>query len=283
MRILEAARRVKSETLRGATWSTHVLAKAVIEDSDEGLITCREAERIANIIRSSNRTMAPLWNLASLIVEACKTGTPPGDTARRMLWYMEDARQRIYHKAMDIVTDGSVLLTLSYSSNVELVLTASNPKMVYVAESLPGGEGVELARHLRTAGKPVALIPDSAIASSVRESDMVLLGADAVTLDPCLYNKLGSLAAAISAKWSGKPVVAVFESYKIHPEARCGEHYIESRSYRVEGWGDVIYKVFDLVHGSLVDAMLTEYGASNFEAGELKSIYARFKEAILQA
>ncbi len=153
--------------------------------------------------------------------------------------------------------------------------------MVFVAESLPGGEGVELARQLRRAGRSVSLVPDSGLAWAIRESDAVLVGADAVTLDPCLFNKVGSLYAALAASRFGKPFIPVFESYKIHPVVKCSIIEVEVRVYRVDGWGDIVYRVFDRVEGDLVSAALTEYGLVDFEPNHLRDVVDRFLSIVI--
>lgn len=279
--LLAAVEEVKRERVRGASWSMARLARAIIEEDDSGHISCNDAHKIMEIIVSANRTMAPLHNLATLLGEGCMRGERMGDVARRVLWYMDEARKKLYSNWGHVVPDRSRVLTLSYSSAVELVLAPSRPSMVYVAESLPGGEGVDLARSLRRMGKPVSLIPDTGIPQAVRDSDVVLVGADAVTLDPCLVNKIGSLSAVLAASRFGKPLVAVFESYKIHPRIGCGEVEVEARLYRVDGWGDVVYRAFDIVDGDLVAGAVTEYGFTEFSRPGLEGLVYKFYESIL--
>ncbi len=281
MHILTAVEEVRRERVRGASWSMARLARAVIEDDDSSAISCNDVDKVSAAIVSANRTMAPLYNLASLLEEGCRSGRSMGDTARRILWYIDEARRKLYSVGEYTVPEGARIMTLSYSSAVETVLIASKPSMVYVAESLPGGEGVELARALRRSGKPVSLIPDSMVPHIVEASDIVMVGADAVTLDPCLFNKTGSLAAALAASRFNKPFIPVFESFKVHPSVKCPAIEVEVRLYRVKGWGDVSYRLFDRIEGDLVSGAITEHGVSKFSPGELKEALYKFYELIL--
>jgi len=281
MKLLEASETVRRERIKGATWSLSILAKAIIEDYEDEKITCDMIDRVTAIIRSSNRTMAPLWNLATLLEEGCRNGRGMDEVARNLLWYINDARQRMYHGSLPIQEKDAIITTISYSSAVELILSSMNPRIIYTLESTPGGEGVELAKHLRRRGVNVALVPDTMMASVVERSSIILMGADAVTLDPCLYNKIGSLTLAITAKYYNKPVVAVFESYKINPALNCGKLEVETRLYRVEGWGDILYNLFDAIDGSLVSAAFTEYGLMEFNGDKLNTIYNKFKDMVL--
>ncbi len=279
--ILAAVEEVRRERVRGASWSMSRLARAVIEDHDSGSISCGDIDRVASSIVSANRTMAPLYNLANLLHEGCKSGKGMGDIARRVLWYIDEARKMLYTVGEHAVPEGASVATLSYSIAVETVLMASKPSMVYVAESLPGGEGIEFARSLRRSGKPVSLVPDSMIPRIVESSDIVMVGADAVTFDPCLFNKVGSLAAALAASRFSKPFIPVFESFKIHPSLGCSSVEVEVRYYRVEGWGDVPYNLFDRVEGDLVSGAVTEHGVTRFTPEDLKRPLYKFYELIL--
>jgi translation initiation factor 2B subunit (eIF-2B alpha/beta/delta family) len=87
---------------------------------------------------------------------------------------------------------------------------------VIVCESRPLCEGVAMARRLAAAGIDVTLITDAQAGVFVEQSDVVLLGADAVTPDG-IVNKVGSRLLALAARAAGVPVVAVTECLKVSP------------------------------------------------------------------
>ena len=101
-------------------------------------------------------------------------------------------------------------LALSASEIVQraLLLARATVRHVVVAESRPGCEGVITARRLATAGVPVTLVVDALAPALVAEVDAVVVGADAVTPDT-LWHKCGTLALALAARESGRPLWVV--------------------------------------------------------------------------
>ncbi len=109
--------------------------------------------------------------------------------------------------------DADVVTTISLSSAVRGCLERWRPSKIYLLESRPG---VELSEAVRTYSEvaPVVVLPDAAMSQAVRESSAVVIGADMVT-PTHLYNKIGSLPLSLTAVQFGRPVVAVFECFKI--------------------------------------------------------------------
>ncbi|HTT72592.1 MAG TPA: hypothetical protein VMG99_00360 [Thermoplasmata archaeon] len=101
-------------------------------------------------------------------------------------------------------------LTLSHSATVERIFAGAprdvRPREVVVLRSLPGGEGAELARALRTAGLRVRLVPDRAGPMEAARAEAVLLGADTVAADGTLTHKVGTRRVARAAWAAGVPV-----------------------------------------------------------------------------
>jgi len=63
----------------------------------------------------------------------------------------------------------------------------------------------------------VRLITDAQIGLALREADALLVGADAITDDNCLINKVGTEAAVLMARELGVPAYAVCQTHKIVP------------------------------------------------------------------
>ena len=79
---------------------------------------------------------------------------------------------------------------------------------VYADETRPRLQGARLtAWELTEAGIPVTLIPDSAAATLIREGkiDLIVLGADRITANGDVANKLGTFPLSIVAKEYGVP------------------------------------------------------------------------------
>ncbi|GAB6148827.1 eIF2B alpha/beta/delta subunit family protein [Stetteria hydrogenophila] len=284
-RLRGALARVAGETVRGASWSARVAAEALLADVEGGGRPCRDPEAVASAVEAANPSMASLYNLALLIREACASG---GDEALaravgRLLEYMEWARGRLRAAAAGAIPEGATVAAFSYSSSVEDAILEARGRVVGVVvfESRPGGEGVHLARRLRRAGIPVELAPDALMLDRLSGVDVAMVGADTVTRDGCLVNKAGTRLLALAAREAGIPLVAVFESYKIHPHARCGGVRIARRTYEIEGWGPVELPVFDETPPSLLGKAATEWGLHPWSPGLPGELHSRMVEWIL--
>ena len=111
------------------------------------------------------------------------------------------------------------LFTLSYSQAVRDAIVAwhTSEGEVVVAESGPRNEGLRLAEHLSRHGVRVRAVPDSEIASVVREVDAVLVGCDAITDTDELLNKVGTRQAVVVANAADVLAYAVAQTFKITP------------------------------------------------------------------
>lgn len=283
---LEAVREIREERVRGAAWSARRAAEALILLAEHGDPGPRGVEQAASLIIKANPGMASLYNVASLALEAYGEKGLEGleDVARRFIEYQSDASRRIAAEAQRILPRGIVVATISFSSNVYTVLSEAGRKLgkTVVLESRPGGEGVLLARELARRGIEVSLVPDAAMHLFLRDVDLIMVGADTVTWDACLYNKVGTRLLAEAGKRREIPVVGVFEAYKIHPVKKCGEVEPVVREYVVEDYGAVDVPLFDDTPPSLIDASVTENGINEYTASSIKRLYRAFRSSLLE-
>lgn len=270
--LLDAVEEIRRERMRGASWALYRAVQGIVEAVEAGL-DCAHADEAARLIEEANKTMAPLANLAYIVRESCRRGLPgaPSRQARSLLDYSRRALERIRAHATSLTPDPAA--TFSYSSSVEAVLAAVKPLRVVVFESRPGGEGAILAANLRVAGLEAVLLPDTMMPHGLDRVDYVLVGADAVTVDACLYNKVGTLQLAMIAREKGRKLVAVYDATKIHPSNSCTSHPIEERVYMAAGYGPVRYPLFDRVPRGLVAASLTEEGFSPFTPEAIRGLW----------
>ncbi len=281
---LRAVEEIRREELRGASWCAWRAATALLDLSLAGSLTHSLVDEAARLVEEANRSMASLYNVALIFRESYRAGGRRAaiSALRSFLDYRSRSSGRIALSAQEAISAGSSIVTISYSSNVERILNAARDvlRRVYVAESRPGGEGIFLAKALRSRGIPATVVPDAALHTVLGEVDMVLVGADTVTLEPCLINKVGTLPLTLAAKSSRVPVVAVFESYKVHPSATCSDVEVVRRPYREVPYGAPEVPVFDKVPGELVTLQVTEYGIERFGSDELKRAYERFLDEV---
>jgi len=145
----------------------------------------------------------------------------------------KEARQLIASTARKFVREGSTVLTYGSSRNVGAVLEAAAQ-----AQTLSGGaprfrviyatstssaqgylqdtaaEGHSTIASLRALSVPVAVIPDNAVAYSMSEVSIVMVGAEGVVENGGIVSRLGTYQLSVLAKAMAKPLYVVAESHK---------------------------------------------------------------------
>jgi ribose 1,5-bisphosphate isomerase len=191
--------------------------------------------------------------------------------------FIENAETAI-HKIGEIgarrIVDGDVLLTHCNSSAViEVMKTAWSQGRkfeVFVTETRPRFQGHITARELTEAGIPVTLILDDAVRYFMQRVDKVIVGADAVTANGALVNKIGTSMVALAAHEARVRVWVAAETYKFSPETMIGElvtieerdpsEIISDEKQRGIGPIKVLNPSFDVTPPEYIDLIITERG-----------------------
>ncbi|MEV6773462.1 S-methyl-5-thioribose-1-phosphate isomerase [Nocardia sp. NPDC051030] len=148
---------------------------------------------------------------------------------------------------------------------------------VIVDETRPLLQGARLtAWEMAEAGIPHRLTIDSAAAwaMATERVDAVIVGADRITADGAVANKIGTYMLAIAARHHGIPFIVVApESTRDVTTARGTDIVVEQRAAaEVTGFGGVttapegtktFNPAFDVTPAELVTAVVTEYGVLN--------------------
>ena len=277
-RLESALEEVSRERIRGASWALSTLARALLEDLEEGYeLECDEASRR---IESVVRGMASLSNLAWLVRKTCRDREALAESLRGLLSYMDEASSTLAEHAVGLL-GGDIVTTISMSSAVLNALVRAGPQAVYVLESRPGGEGAMMAKALAHSGVNALVIPDSALGWALSRSSVAVMGADAVSTGGCVVNKIGSLALASAGRSLGVRVAAVFEAYKSVEVDVCSYEYSIARTYRVEGWGDVFYPVFEPIRLDLIDYLVTDQGVLDSSIDAVRRLRSRFIKYVI--
>lgn len=168
------------------------------------------------------------------------------------------------------ISGDETIITISYSGTVlrvfkNLVSRGLRVKAL-VAESRPLGEGVEMAKALRSLGVETTLVVDSALRSFARRASRVLMGCEAIASNGAVINKVGSSLLALVAREARLRVFVVSGSYKIFPETVFGE-LVDSPEVEVEIPWDLkrlgvrlSAPLFEAVPPEYIDAIATEKG-----------------------
>jgi translation initiation factor eIF-2B subunit delta len=164
-----------------------------------------------------------------------------------------EANERIARHLRRWISPSSAVITLSNSSTVRDVLVALGVHHVAVLQSLPGGEGREMATALREQspeGVEVSLIPDAAMGNAVPGMDCALVGIDTFDDAGNLLHKVGTLPLALCCRHFGKRFFAAGHSLK----HRSGSLETDGSRYAPAGF-------FDRTPAALITALVTEQGA----------------------
>lgn len=143
----------------------------------------------------------------------------------------------------------------------------------HCTETRPYLQGARLtAETLAEMGVDVTVIPDGAGAAALSRGrvDALVTGADRVTLDGHVVNKIGTLALAVAARTFGVPFHALVHmpdraaptAADVPVEERDGDEVLSAlghrtASWRAKGW----YPAFDVTPPHLVAAVVTDRGS----------------------
>ena len=170
--------------------------------------------------------------------------------------------------------EGDAVLTLSRSGTVLDALGSATLSGVFVAESRPAREGIDVAERLAAEhDAPVTVHTDAATAHVVATEDVdaVLVGADTILPDGRVINKTGTRVAALAAAREEAPVYVVAASDKISHESAVNlESGDTGAVYNGDAGLDVLNPTFDVTPGELVAGVITERGV--LDAAEIEAI-----------
>ena len=94
---------------------------------------------------------------------------------------------------------------------------------VFATEVRPRNQGHITIRTLNDAGIKTNFIVDSAVRSFINDVDLVIVGADAVTVNGAVVNKIGTSQVAHTAKEARVNMIVAAETYKFAPRTVIGE------------------------------------------------------------
>ncbi len=211
-------------------------------------------------------------------VTALRTATI--DRAEQFQADLAQAQSRLGEIGANRLRDGDVVMTHCHSTDalacIESALADGKAIEAIVKETRPRKQGHITASDLREWGVPVTLIVDNAARRYLDDADHVLVGADAITADGSVINKIGTSGLAVMARERGVPVMVAAQTIKLHPDTMTGhsveielrderEVLTESESVEILGGEDdpefsVANPAFDVTPPRHVDAIVTEHG-----------------------
>jgi translation initiation factor eIF-2B subunit delta len=175
-----------------------------------------------------------------------------------------EANGKIGDVGQSVIRDRCHLMTHTFSSSVLAIFKAvdGRGKEVFVCESRPLCEGRKTAIRLAELGFSPVLITDAEAGHFMKETEVVLIGADSVLSDGSIVNKMGTYLIALAAKDRNVPLYCAASTYKFtsrHPELEE-----KAKEEVFPEWMDQGFQVrnvyFDVTPGRLIRGIITEHG-----------------------
>jgi ribose 1,5-bisphosphate isomerase len=249
---IQGARRVAKAAVDAIIWQIiHSKAKTTHELYEEIIRLVLEIEKtrptepmMRNSLRSTLKFMLYWINKHKQIkVEELKQKVL--DLQKKILMIMDEEIEKIADIGAMNIKDGSKILVHCHSTSVIKILQRcyDQNKNIEVSclETRPLFQGRLSARELAEYGIKTNLYVDSAVGSIIQKHDLVLVGADAITAEGDLINKIGTYTIAQIAKLNQIKFYCAAELFKYDPLTKVGfEEIIEQRDIK-EVWGDGLY------------------------------------------
>jgi ribose 1,5-bisphosphate isomerase len=183
---------------------------------------------------------------------------------------LEASREAAAEVGARKIRDGMLVFTHCHSSTVTRMIAKAKADgknfSVICTETRPAYQGRITARELVELGVQTMFIVDSAARSYMGDVDIVFVGADAITSEGNVVNKIGTSAIAVLAHEARKPFYVVSELLKFDPETLCGaSERIEQRSPS-EVWSEapkglsVSNPAFDVTPSRYIHGLICEEG-----------------------
>ncbi len=156
-----------------------------------------------------------------------------------------------------------VVTTISRSKTVEMgFLNAKRLRKVYILESRPACEGLQMAKSLKNQGLECTVVVDSAMGHAVGKSDYVVFGADGVFWNG-ITNKIGTFPLALVAGYFKKPAMCAFPEIKVVRKKFNDDFRLRNPEEVASGVpAENVY--FEFIPSKLIPWVVTEKGRKKF-------------------
>ncbi len=146
------------------------------------------------------------------------------------------------------IRNGMLVCTHCHSSTVTRMLAKAKADgknfSVICTETRPAFQGRITAREMVELGIETIFIVDSAMRSYMGNVDLLVVGADAITSEGNVVNKIGTSSIAVLANEARKPFYVVSELLKFDPETLYGKYEVIEQRSLAEVWKEAPEKLF---------------------------------------
>ena len=255
-KVVEAAGRIKRLEIQGATNVAFEAVRALVQQMK--LSEAQDRESVLNEISQArdilfnSRETEPFMRNAIRYVEwnmreaEWKTTT---EFQRLIQTFSDDlltefrkARERIIEVGSKRILNGARIMTHCHSSAVSGILRVAKANgrdfQVILTETRPRYQGRITAKEMIEAGIKTTMIVDSAVRNFMNKADLVLVGADAITSEGNVINKIGTSQVALAAQEARTPFYVATELLKFDPQTIHGDYEAIEERPPDEIWPD---------------------------------------------
>lgn len=287
MFVTETAEKIKSMEIRGAGRIAREAAEALrrhaTEIRAENLMFFQhEMDTAAQILIATRPTAVSLPNAVHIVMSGLERAVTLEEARNGVISRAEQFIHSSRHAVENIsqfgarhIRDGDTLLTHCNSeAALGCIIEAHRSGKeieVFATEVRPRNQGFVTIRTLNDAGIKTNFIVDSAVRSFIHEVDLVIVGADAVTVNGAVVNKIGTSQVAHTAHEARVNVLVAAETYKFAPrtiigelitiEERAANEILTDKIARTLPQVTVRNPAFDVTPAEYIDLIVTEAGA----------------------
>jgi ribose 1,5-bisphosphate isomerase len=287
MFVTETAEKIKSMEIRGAGRIAREAAEALRRHATEvragDLMSFRrEMGSAAQTLVATRPTAVSLPNAVHIVMSGIERALTLKEAqdgvilrAEQFIHSSQHAVEKIAQFGSRHIRDGDTILTHCNSeAALGCIIEAHRSGKeieVFATEVRPRNQGLVTIRTLNDAGIKTNFIVDSAVRSFIHEVDLVIVGADAVTVNGAVVNKIGTSQVAHTAHEARVNVLVAAETYKFAPrtifgeliqiEERAGNEVLADEIASTLSYVTVRNPAFDVTPAEYIDLIVTEAGA----------------------
>ena len=251
-----AANRIKRLEVQGARNVAITAIKAIEEGARGSRAKGKEAflhelSDAKTVLFASRETEPLMRNTIRHVIHAVESSDKEtvkelvgevSQVSSQFLESLERSKEKIAVIGSKRIFHHSKILTHCHSSTVTNMLKKAKEEgksfEVVCTESRPVFQGRITAKEMLEAGIKTTLIVDSAVRYFMNEVDLVVVGADAITSEGNVINKIGTSMVALAAKEARTPFYVVSELLKFDPVTIHGNYEIIEERSPHEVWDD---------------------------------------------
>lgn len=175
----------------------------------------------------------------------------------------KERKERINFYGDTLIKNHAKIYTHCHSSTVTAILKKANKRKnitVYNTETRPLFQGRITAKKLAKEGIPVHHFVDASMCNAMKEADLILIGADAITSEG-IYNKVGSELLAILANHYHIPLYVCASLYKYDPHREIIEQRPAKEVWEKTNKNITIHNpAFEKIHLKHIKGIICELG-----------------------